>query len=63
MTEADVYIHNFRAVCRDIHRRQGLERELYRLVLDCKRATDAGDTKRARTLLREADRISAQLER
>lgn len=42
--------------------RARLQEEWRRLVFECKRATDAGDKKGARTLLRKADRIRAQLE-
>lgn len=63
MNEGHIYVHNFLALCRDIHRRQQLQRDLRRLVIEYKQASDAGDAKRARTLLREAERVRAQLER
>lgn len=63
MNEGDVYLHNFQRQCREIAQLQRLEQDLHRLVTKCKRAADAGDEERARTLLRQADRIRAELER
>ena len=63
MTAADVFIHNFLTQNRELVRRQRLRQELRRLVIECKTATDTGDTRRARKLLREADRVRAEIER
>lgn len=63
MNEGHLYVRNFLAQCRDIHRRQGMRAELRRLVIECKQAADAGDRKRARALLQQAERIRVKLER
>jgi hypothetical protein len=63
MNEADVHIHNFLRQGREFFRQLPLPYQLRRLVIECKQAKDACDDERARTLLREADRIRAQLER
>lgn len=63
MNEGDVYLHNFQRQCREIVRLRGLREELRRVVIECKQAADAGDEKRARSLLRQADRIRVELER
>lgn len=57
------FVADFLEECRNLAKRQRMRAELGRLVIECKQAADAGDPKRARTLLREADRIRAQLER
>jgi hypothetical protein len=67
MNEADVHIQNFltanRALLEQQRQRRKLRQELHRLVMECEVATKAKDAKRARKLLREADRIRAELER
>jgi hypothetical protein len=63
MTEADIYVHNFLRQGCEFFRQLPLPYQLRRLVIECKQAADAGDSKRARALLREADELRAQLER
>lgn len=57
------FVADFLEECRNLGKRQKMSAELRRLVGECKLAADAGDLKRAKTLLREADRIRATLER
>jgi hypothetical protein len=63
MTQADAYVHNFLRECRKLAEQVRLREELRRIVAECKKAADADDSKRARALLRDADRIRAELER
>lgn len=57
------FVADFLEECRNLSKRQRMGAELRRLVIECKQASDAGDLKRAKALLREADRIRAKLER
>lgn len=57
------FVADFLEECRNLGKRQKMGVELRRLVGECKQASDAGDLKRAKALLREADRIRAKLER
>jgi hypothetical protein len=61
MNEGVLYVRNFLNDCHRIAEQHRQSAELARLVLECKRAADAGDTKRARALLRQADLVRARI--
>lgn len=63
MTALHPFVADFLEQCRNLGKQQQMRAELRRLVIECKQASDAGDRKRARTLLREAERVRAHLER
>ena len=56
------YVRGFIRECREIRAFQEMKRQLEQLVMDCQKASEAGNWRAARALLRQADRVKEQLE-
>jgi len=63
MHEGDIYVRNFLRECHKLGEYKRLRAQLAQLVSECKREADVGHTKRAASLLRQADILRAKIDR